>query len=75
MKIQINDESVNDILKSVLVDDYKSLLKSISELESLEKSENIERYEIKDLSDQIRYKNALEITLEYYHGMNWRSLL
>lgn len=75
MKIQINDESVNDILKSVLVDDYKSLLKSISELESLEKSENIERYEIKDLSDQIRYKNALAITLEYYHGMNWRSLL
>lgn len=75
MKIQINDESVNDILKSVLVNDYKSLLKSISELESLEKSESIERYEIKDLSDQIRYKNALEITLEYYHGMNWRSLL
>ena len=72
MKVELTSEAVDGLMRSILLEDYKSLCKDITRLENLEdKSE----YQIKDLEHNREYRAAMEKMLEYYIGFHWEQEL
>lgn len=72
MKVELNNDAVDALLKSVLLQDYKCLTKDIQRLSKLE---NSFEYQKEDLENNLRYIQAMETILEYYVGMHWRDEL
>ena len=70
MIVDLNNEAVDGIIKSILVQDYKGLCEDI---DRLEKSKKLADYQKQDLEHNYRYRNAMEILLEYYVGFNWKD--
>ena len=70
MIVDLNNEAVDGIIQSILVQDYKGLCEDI---DRLEKSEKLADYQKRDLEHNYRYRNAMEILLEYYVGFNWKD--
>jgi antirestriction protein len=72
MNIELNDEAVDGLIRSILIQDYKGLCKDIDNLESAKKLAN---YQKQDLEHNYRYRNAMETLMEYYIGFNWKDQL
>ncbi len=72
MKIELNDEAVDGLIKSILIQDYKGLCQDIT---NLEESEELANYQKEDLKNNYRYRNAMEVMMEYYVSMNWKQEL
>ncbi len=72
MIIDLNNEAVDGIIKSILIEDYQGLVGDINRLESAQK---LEDYQQQDLAHNHRYRNAMEIIMEYYVGFNWKEQL
>jgi hypothetical protein len=70
MKIELNSEAVDGIVKSILLQDYKMLC---SDIENLESAAELPKYKKEDLEHNYRYRNAMETLLEYYVGFNWKN--
>jgi len=70
MIIDLNNEAVDGIVKSILIQDYKSLCSDIINLES---AKELPEYKQQDLEHNYRYRNAMEILLEFYVGFNWKD--
>ena len=70
MIVDLNNEAVDGIIQSILVQDYKGLCEDI---DRLEKSKKLADYQKRDLEHNYRYRNAMEILLEYYVGFNWKD--
>lgn len=70
MIVELNNEAVDGIVKSILIQDYKSLCEDIDRLES---AKQLAEYQQQDLEHNYRYRNAMEIMMEYYIGINWRG--
>lgn len=71
MKIELNieDDTFDQLMKDVLIKDYRNLNDSISNW--YEQHLDIEPYDIpsfkvEDLHNDIRFRDALEVILEYY---------
>jgi hypothetical protein len=72
MQVELTNEAVDGLMKSILIQDYKSLC---SDIENLESSQELRDYQRQDLEHNHRYKNAMEILMEYYVGFDWKNEL
>ena len=72
MKVELTNEAVDGLMHSILLQDYQSLCKDIDRLES---AKELARYQREDLDHNYRYRNAMEILLEYYVGFDWKEKL
>jgi len=72
MIIELNNEAVDGIIKSILLQDYKSLCSDIKNLESVKE---LPEYKQEDLVANREYKAAMEKLMEYYIGFNWQQQL
>lgn len=71
MKIELTSDAVDNIFRSVMIQDYKMLKKDIKRLK--DQKPNLKEYQKEDLKANERYKKAMEILLEYYVGMDWKE--
>lgn len=72
MIVELNDEAVDGLIKSLLVQDYKGLCSDIANLES---ARELQDYQRQDLEHNYRYRDAMEILMEYYVGFDWKKEL
>lgn len=72
MIVELNNEAVDGLIKSLLIQDYKGLC---SDIENLESAEKLPEYKQQDLEHNYRYKNAMEVLMEYYVGFDWKKQL
>lgn len=70
MIVELNGEAVDNILKSILIQDYKNLCSDIVNLES---AKELPAYKQEDLTANREYKAAMEKLMEYYIGFNWQQ--
>jgi hypothetical protein len=69
MIIELNNDAVDNILKNILIQDYKNLC---SDIDNLESAKELPAYKQEDLSANKEYKAAMEKLMEYYIGFNWQ---
>ena len=72
MIVELNGEAVDGIVKSILIQDYKSLCSDIANLES---TQELPTYKQEDLAANREYKAAMEKLMEYYIGFEWQREL
>ena len=72
MKVELTSEAVDGLMRSILLNDYKSLCSDIKRLEDMD---NRSDYQTKDLENNIEYRAAMEKMMEYYIGYHWESEL
>lgn len=72
MKVELTSEAVDEILKSILIQDYNQLCVDIANLES---AKDLPKYKQEDLQHNYRYRNAMEVMMEYYIGFNWQDTI
>ncbi len=72
MIVELNGEAVDGIVKSILLQDYKSLC---SDIKNLESAKELPEYKQEDLVANREYKAAMEKLMEYYIGFNWQQQL
>jgi hypothetical protein len=72
MIIDLNNEAVDGLIKSILIQDYKGL---IEDTERLKKLKDKATYQLQDIEHNLRYIDAMETLMEYYVGFNWKEEL
>ncbi len=72
MKVELTNDAVDGLMHSILLQDYRSLCQDINSLES---AKELQEYQQQDLDHNYRYRNAMEILLEYYVGFDWKQKL
>ena len=72
MKVELTSEAVDGLMKSILLQDYRSLC---SDIENLESAEELPQYKQEDLTANREYKIAMEKLMEYYIGFDWKREL
>ena len=68
MKVELTNDAVDGLIKSILLEDYRSLC---SDIQRLEEMQDRSKYQDEDLKNNYVYKNAMEKMLEYYIGYDW----
>ena len=72
MKVELTNDAVDGLMKSILIQDYKGLCEDINRLES---AKELATYQKQDLEHNYRYRNAMETLMEYYVGFDWKKEL
>ena len=70
MQVELNNEAVDGLVKSILTQDYYGL---VEDTERLKKLQNKSDAQLRDLENNHRYLEAIETALEYYVGPNWKE--
>lgn len=70
MLIDLNNEAVDGLIKSILTQDYNGLVTDIQRLKKLKDKSDAQ---LRDLENNYRYLEAIETALEYYVGHNWKE--
>jgi hypothetical protein len=70
MKVELTSEAVDGLMQSILMQDYQGLCEDINRLET---AKELAQYQREDLDHNYRYRNAMEILLEYYVGFDWKD--
>lgn len=70
MQVELSNEAVDGLMRSILVQDYKGLKQDTSRLKKLE---NKSDGQLRDLEHNKEYLAAYEKLLEYYIGFNWKE--
>jgi hypothetical protein len=70
MQVELNNEAVDGLVKSILTQDYYGL---VEDTERLNKLKNKSDAQLRDLENNRRYLEAIETALEYYVGPNWKE--
>ena len=63
MQIEISDETVDGLVKDILVKDYIGFIKRVKELEAIE---NPEPWQQEDLDNERHFLSAMKTMLTYY---------
>ena len=63
MQIEISDETMDGIVKDILVKDYLGFINRVKELEAIE---NPEPWQQADLDDERYFLKAMKVMLTYY---------
>jgi hypothetical protein len=72
MKVELTSEAVDGLMQSILLQDYQGLC---TDIERLETTKELAKYQREDLDHNYRYRNAMETLLEYYVGFDWKDRL
>ena len=70
MMVELNNEAVDGLIKSILVQDYNGLLEDTNQLKMVKNKSDAQ---LRDLENNHRYLEAIETALEYYVGPNWKE--
>jgi hypothetical protein len=70
VKVELTNEAVDGLMKSILIQDYKGLCMDI---ENLESAKELPKYKQEDLVANREYKAAMEKLMEYYVGFDWQK--
>lgn len=70
MQVELNNDAVDGLVKSILTQDYIGLA---ADTERLKKLKNKTDAQLKDLKNNYRYLEAIETALEYYVGSDWKE--
>jgi hypothetical protein len=62
-KVEISDETLDELFKDVLIQDYRSFIKNIKQLEAVK---DPEPWQLEDLDNDQHYLAAMKIMLTYY---------
>ena len=68
--VELNDEAMDAIFRNILVEDYNSLCRDIKTLKKERKAIGLKEYQVEDLSDNIRYRDAMKVLIGYYFAHN-----
>lgn len=72
MKVELTGEAVDGLMRSILLQDYRSLCSDITNLES---ARELPKHKQEDLIHNREYKAAMEKLMEYYIGFDWQREL
>jgi len=72
MQVEIDNEVVDGLVKSILTQDYAGLVEDTERLKTLANKTDAQ---LRDLENNYRYLAAIETALEYYVGPNWKEEL
>ncbi len=72
MKVELTSEAVDGLMQSILLQDYRGLCEDINRLEG---SDSLKEHQQQDLDHNHRYREAMEVLMEYYIGFQWRDEL
>jgi hypothetical protein len=72
MKIEISTEAVDEIFRSILIQDYINLK---SDIRRLKESPDLKDYQKEDLNDNKKYLKAMKKMMQYYIGFDWKQKL
>jgi hypothetical protein len=72
MQVELNNEAVDGLVKSILTQDYAGLVEDTEHLKTLANKTDAQ---LRDLENNYRYLAAIETALEYYVGPNWKDEL
>ena len=64
--IELDTEAMDAIFRNILVEDYNSLCRDIKTLKKERKAIGLKEYQVEDLSDNIRYRDAMKVLIGYY---------
>ena len=70
MQVELNNEAVDGLVKSILTQDYAGLVEDTERLKTLANKTDAQ---LRDLENNYRYLTAIETALEYYVGPNWKE--
>lgn len=70
MMVELNNEAVDGLIKSILIQDYNGLVTATQRLKKLKDKSDAQ---LRDLENNRRYIEAIETSLEYYVGPNWKE--
>lgn len=70
MLIDLSNEAVDGLIKSILIQDYQGLVSDNQRLASIT---NKEPYQFQDIEHNLRYIEAMETLMEYYIGFHWKD--
>ena len=70
MKVELTNEAVDGLMRSILMQDYRGLCDDIDRLES---AKELALHQREDLDHNYHYRNAMETLLEYYVGFDWKD--
>jgi hypothetical protein len=72
MMVELTNEAVDGLIKSILIQDYKGLL---GDNDRLKKLKDKATYQLQDIEHNLRYLDAMETLMEYYVGFDWKEQL
>jgi hypothetical protein len=72
MQVELTSEAVDGLMRSILLQDYRSI---VQDTERLKKLQNKASYQLQDIEHNLRYIDAMETLMEYYIGFNWKDEL
>lgn len=64
LTLEISEETVDNIFRDILIQDYKNLSEDIRRAES--RLEDLKPHEFEDLVDNRRWKEGIAVAMEYY---------
>ena len=70
MMVNLDNEVVDGLIKSILTQDYNGLLEDTNQLKMVKNKSDAQ---LRDLENNRRYIEAIETSLEYYVGPNWKE--
>ena len=70
--VELTNEAVDGLMKSILIQDYKGLCEDTKRLKKLKDKET---YQLQDIEHNLRYIDAMETLMEYYVGFDWKDNL
>lgn len=72
MQVELTNEAVDGLMKSILIQDYKGLIEDNNRLKMVKNKAN---YQLQDIEHNLRYIDAMETLMEYYVGFDWKDEL
>ena len=64
--IEISNDTVDQLFKDILIQDYRAMVESVNELTALAMQENFLPYQVEDLNDNRTFLDAMAVLLTYY---------
>jgi hypothetical protein len=72
MKVELNQDAVDAIFTSILIEDYKMLK---HDTERLEEAKELKPHQKEDLKANKKYLKAMKKLMPYYIGFDWKTRL
>ena len=72
MQVELTNDAVDGLMKSILIQDYQGLKQDTKRLKKLENKSDAQ---LRDLEHNKEYLAAYEKLLEYYVGFHWKEEL
>ena len=64
--IEISNDTVDQLFKDILIQDYRAMVESVNELIALAMQENFLPYQVEDLNNNRTFLDAMAVLLTYY---------